>query len=94
MFLCLSSRAILIEVLEAMDASTFITLQGHAKLLRCDRDTNFVRAKKKNSMMSEHSGEKVEEFTRELVCRWEFNPPHAPHFGGSGRGRLIPSDMY
>ena len=48
-FTRLNSRAIHIEVLEAMDSSAFIcalrrffALRGHAKLLRCDRGTNSV----------------------------------------------------
>ncbi|XP_020604505.1 uncharacterized protein LOC110043393 [Orbicella faveolata] len=89
-FTCLSSRAIHIEVLEAMDASAFIcalrrffALRGHAKLFRCDRGTNFVGA---NTELQEAAPEfdekKVEKFATEHGCKWEFNPPHASHFGG------------
>ena len=89
-FTCLSSRAIHIEVLEAMDSSAFIcalrrffALQGHAKLLRCDRGTNFVGAKTElDAAASELDEKKVEKFETECGCKWEFNPPHASHFGG------------
>lgn len=89
-FTCLSSRAIHIEVLEAMDASAFIcalrrffALRGHAKLLRCDRGTNFIGAKTElGEAVSELNDKKVEKFVTEYGCKWEFNPPHASHFGG------------
>ena len=88
-FTCLSSRAIHIEVLEAMDASSFIcalrrffALRGHAKLLRCDRGTNFVGANTELQEAESEFNEKVENFATEHGCKWEFNPPHASHFGG------------
>ena len=88
-FTCLSSRAIHIEVLEAMDTSAFIctlrrffALRGHAKLLRCDRGTNFVGAKTElKDASSELNEEKVKKFVTESGCEWELNPPHASHFG-------------
>ena len=73
-----------------MDASAFIcalrrffSLRGHAKLLRCDRGTNFIGAKTElREAASELSQEKVEKFVTEYGCKWKFNPPHASHFGG------------
>ena len=32
--------------------------------------------------MSELNDEKMEKFVTEYGCKWEFNPPHASHFGG------------
>ena len=89
-FTCQSSKAIHIEVLEAMDSSAFIcalwrlfALQGHAKLLRCDRGTNFILAKTElDAALSELNEKKVVMFITECGCKWEFNPPHASHFGG------------
>ena len=73
-----------------MDASAFIcalrrffALQGHAKLLRCDRGTNFIGAKTElGEAVSELNDKKVEKFMTEYGCKWELNPPHASHFGG------------
>ncbi len=90
-FTCLSSRAIHIEVLQSMDASSFINalrrffaIRGPAVLLRCDCGTNFTGA---NTELKEALGEmqyaKVERYVREEGCRWESNPPHASHFGGA-----------
>ena len=75
-FTCLSSRAIHIEVLEAMDASAFIyglrrffALRGLAKLLRCDRGTNFIGAKTElREAASELNKERVERFVTEYRC--------------------------
>lgn len=51
-FTCLVSRAIHIELLETMDASSFIcalrrflSIRGPALRLRCDRGSNFVGVK-------------------------------------------------
>ena len=89
-FTCQSSKAIQIEVLEAMNSSASIcalrrlfTLRGHAKLLRCDRGTNFIGAKTElDAAASELDEKREEKFTTESGCEWEFNPPHASHFGG------------
>ena len=88
-FTCLSSRAIHIEVLEAMDASSFIcalkrffALCGHARLLRCDCGTNFVGANTELQEAESEFNKKVEDFATDHRCKWEFNPPHASHFGG------------
>ena len=99
-FTFLSSRAIHIEVSEAMDSSAFIcalrrffTLRGHAKLLKCDRATNFVGAKTElDAAASELDEKKVEKFVTECGCKWEFIPPYASHFGE--RGRLIRFAVY
>ena len=89
-FRFLSSRAIHIVVLETVDFNAFIcalrsffALRGHTKLLRCDRGTNFVGAKTElDAAASELDEKKVEKFVTECGCKWEFNPPHASHFGG------------
>ena len=71
-FTCLSSKAIHIEVLEAMDASSFIctlrrffALCGQAKLLRCDRGTNFVGANTELQQGESEFKEKMENFATE-----------------------------
>ena len=73
-----------------MDSSAFIcvlrrffALRGHAKFLRCDRDTNSVGAKTElDAAASELDEKKVEKFVTECGCKWDFNPPQASHFGG------------
>ena len=87
---CLSSRAIHIEVLETMDANSFIcalrrffAIRGSVMKLRCDRDTNFVEGKSQfEQALSETDQTRVQKFVAEQGCEWIFNPPHASHFGG------------
>ena len=90
-FTCLSSRAIHIEVLESMDASSFIcalrrffALRGPAALLRCDRGTNFIGGKSElDGALKEMEQQKIERYVKDQGCEWIFNPPHASHFGGA-----------
>ena len=66
-----------------MDTATFInslrrsfSIRGQCKLIRSDRGTNFVGAPNDNLKFNSVTD------SFENTCRWEFNPPHAPHFGG------------
>ena len=90
-FTCLSSRAIHIEVLESLDASSFIcalrhffSLRGPALLLRCDRGMNFVRGKTElDDGLKEMDHKIVASYLSKQDCEWELNPPHASHFSGA-----------
>ena len=90
-FTCLASRAIHIELLETMDASSFLcalrrffAIQGPALHLRCDRGTNFVGAKTEiDEALAEMDKESVAKYLSEQSCEWLFNPPHASHYGGA-----------
>lgn len=87
---CLTSRAIHIEVLETMDASSFLcalrrffAIRGPASLLRCDRGSNFVGAKSEiDGALAEMDKESVANYLSRQNCEWVFNPPHASHHGG------------
>ena len=92
MFTCLTSRAVHIEVIESMSASSFINamrrliaLRGPVLQFRSDKGSNFVGAT--NELSSEIESVNVEEkviqnFLAEKSCVWLFNPPHASHMGG------------
>ena len=89
-FTCLSSRAIHIEVLETMDANSFIcalrrflAIRGPVARLRCDQGTSFVREKSQfDDALLEMDQTQIHKFTTEQGCEWMFNPPHASHFRG------------
>ena len=89
-FTCLASKAIYIEVLELMDASSFIcalkrfsALRGPASLLRYDRGTNFVGGKSElDDALQEMDHRKIENYLSKQGCKQEFNSPHVSHFGG------------
>ncbi|KAK3752635.1 hypothetical protein QZH41_000499 [Actinostola sp. cb2023] len=82
---CLSSRAIHIELLESMDASSFIcalrrffAIRGPATRIKCDRGTNFVGGKSElEQSLTETDQQKIQRYTTEQGCEWIFNPPHA-----------------
>ena len=90
-FTCLSSRAIHIELLESMDASSFIcalrrffALRGPVSILRCDRGTNFIGGKSElEDALREMDQRQVKGYVNNHGCEWIFNPPHASHFGGA-----------
>ena len=95
-FACLVSRAVHIEVIEELSASSFInalrrfiSLRGPVKLIRSDRGTNFVGAVNElgiHTLMDEDGP--VHNFLLDQGCTWIFNPPFSSHMGGSWE-RLI-----
>lgn len=89
LFTCMSTRAIHIEVVETMTASSFInalqrffSLRGPAKQLRSDRGTNFIGACNELKLSPQDANNMIKDYLTEQRCTWEFNPPHASHMGG------------
>ncbi|XP_015259234.1 PREDICTED: uncharacterized protein LOC107103898 [Cyprinodon variegatus] len=86
----MSTRAIHIEVVETMTASSFInalrrffSLRGPAKQLRSDRGTNFIGACNELKLSPQDANNTIKDYLTEQRCTWEFNPPHASHMGGT-----------
>lgn len=86
-FTCLSSRAVHLEGLSSLDASSFINaftrfcaIRGTPILMKSDRGGNFVSTSKKLGGIDSGT---VSARLEKLDIRWEFNPPHASHFGGT-----------
>lgn len=90
LFTCMSTRAIHVEVIEALSSSSFINalrrffaIRGPAKQLRSDCGTNFIGASKELNLDPAKPGHtSVEDYLREERCSWVFNPPHSSHMGG------------
>ncbi|XP_024116301.1 uncharacterized protein LOC112137986, partial [Oryzias melastigma] len=90
LFTCMSTRAIHVEVVEALSSSSFINalrrffaIRGLAKQLRSDCGTNFIGASKELNLDPAKPGHtSVEDYLREERCSWVFNPPHSSHMGG------------
>ncbi|XP_026036546.1 uncharacterized protein LOC113029762 [Astatotilapia calliptera] len=90
-FTCMSTRAIHIEVIEAMDTSSFINalrrfvaMRGAVKLLRSDCGTNFVSACRELQIDKKGChNDKINKYLGDRSCEWQFNPPHASHMAGS-----------
>ena len=91
LFSCLVSRAVHIEVIEELSASSFINalrrfvaLRGPVKQVRSDRGTNFVGAVNELGLdcIFDENGP-VQQFLSNQGCTWIFNSPHASHMGGA-----------
>ena len=74
LFICMSTRAVHIEVLETMTSSSFVNalrrlvaVRGKVKTIRSDQGTNFTGA---------------EVTAKSMGITWRFNPPHSSHMGG------------
>lgn len=92
LFTCLSVRAVHIEVIETLSASSFInalrrffSIRGPAKLIRSDQGTNFVGASKELNLVADAD---MQRYLQDQQCTWTFNPPHSSHMGGAWE-RLI-----
>lgn len=92
-FVCLSVRAVHIELIETKSMSSFInalrrffSIRGSAKILRSDRGTNFIGACKE--LKINVNDPELNNYLSDTGCTWIFNPPHASHMGGSWE-RLI-----
>ncbi|XP_069983718.1 uncharacterized protein [Penaeus vannamei] len=89
-FTCLVTRAIHIEVVESMETDfyinafrRFIARRGPVTSIRSDNGTNLVGAEKelrKELEKLKHSV--IAEVMLLKGVTWQFNPPHASHFGG------------
>lgn len=90
LFTCMSTRAVHIELIEAMDTSSFINalrrffaLRGPAKQIRSDCGTNFTGAcKELHLLLIDPEEPSVRRYLGEEGCTWVFNPPHSSHMGG------------
>ena len=90
LFTCLTTRAIHLEIVSSMDTSAcvsgierFIARRGMPNVIWSDNGTNFVGAEKELLEVTRRWNDYA---PAALVCkgiRWKFNPPSAPHHGGS-----------
>ncbi|XP_064475699.1 uncharacterized protein LOC135389593 [Ornithodoros turicata] len=90
LFTCMAVRAVHIEVIEAIDTSSFINalrgflaVRGPVKQLRSDQGTNFVGACAELKITTVGLDfNKVQRFLNGQGCTWVFNTPHSSHMGG------------
>lgn len=91
-FICLSTRAIYLEVVSDYTTNAFIaafrqftSTRGPCHDLYCDNGTNSVGADAELRSLYELSSEHCLELQSRLIeegTNFHFNPPAAPHFGG------------
>ena len=92
-FKCLASRAIHLEVVNSMDAESFIMClrriigrRGNVKMVRSDNGSNFIGAEEELSKgFLEMDQNKIRKLSKNLGSDWiiwKKNPPAGSHFGG------------
>nr|CAI5859790.1 unnamed protein product [Callosobruchus analis] len=100
LFVCLTTKAVHIEL--ASDLSTpcflsalkrFLCRRGPVAHLYCDNGTNFVGAKRyldeiHKFLSSSYHKTQFAEVLAENRINFHFNPPAAPHFGGSWEANI------
>ena len=97
LFTCLTTRAVHIEIVPSLGTSfsvmgieRFIARRGTPSTIWSDNGTNFVGAEKKLlACIKSWNGMAPTIFSHKDVA-WKFNPPGAPHHGGSWE-RLVRS---
>ena len=90
LFTCLTTRAIHLEIVSSMDTSAcvagierFIARRGMPNVIWSDNGTNFIGSEKELLEVTRRWNDYA---PAALMCkgnRWKFNPPSAPHHGGS-----------
>ena len=90
LFTCLTNRAVHIEVVPSLDTSScvmgverFIARRGTPTTIMSDNGTNFVGAQKELLACVESWNELAPAVFVQKEIEWKFNPPSAPHHGGS-----------
>ena len=90
LFSCLTCRAVHIEMAFNMSTEGFLSClsrmiarRGTPRLIMSDNGTTFVKADKEiKEIVSTWKEEQIQRFASKCGIKWQFNPPHAPHFGG------------
>lgn len=90
-FTCMSSRAVHLEVVDTLEADSFLNAfrrftarRGVPKTMFSDNGTNFIAAETElKQAWAKHRAETLYRFTAQKCIEWRFNPPSAPHMGGA-----------
>ena len=90
LFTCLTTRAVHIEVVPSLDTSScvmgverFIARRGTPTTIMSDNGTSFVGAQKELIACVESWNKLAPAVFVQKGIKWKFNPPSAPHHGGS-----------
>ncbi|XP_071868023.1 uncharacterized protein [Bombus fervidus] len=93
-FICLSVKAVHIELVSDLTSEAFIAAlrrfiarRGLCSSIYSDNGTNFVGANNelqelRNLLRSDNHKVKVQAFLADRQIEWHFIPPNSPHFGG------------
>lgn len=89
-FVCLSTKAVHIEVVTDLTSEAFVAAlhrfvsrRGLSTDMYSDNGTNFVGADSElNKLIALLKGDEPQAIMTEKGIKWHFIPPRAPHFGG------------
>ncbi|XP_050065293.1 uncharacterized protein LOC126554218 [Aphis gossypii] len=89
-FVCFSIKAVHLEVVSDLSTDAFLAafdrFVGHRGLpsdVYSDCGTNFIGADKQlQALINSPQGQLAIDTNSRPHCKWHFNPPSAPHFGG------------
>lgn len=90
LYKCMTTRCVHLDLLEQLDTDAFllslrrfIARRGKPMELLCDNGTNFVGEDRELRETFNAMAPKLQEQLAEQRIRFRFNPPSAPHFGGT-----------
>ena len=89
-FICVTTRAIYLEVAFGLDTDSFLNAlarftgrRGVPLTITSDNGTSFVGAVNElKQLLAQLDEERIERNTAQKNIKWVLNPPAAPHFGG------------
>lgn len=89
LFVCLSTRAIHLELVSDLTTDAFIaslrrffSRRGLSANIYSDHGTNFVGAKNDIDNFLNKNKDQIQTYMSQDKVKWHFIPPRAPHFGG------------
>ena len=94
LFICMTTKAVHLELASDLSTSTFIAAfkrflsrRGPCKTLHSDCGTNFIGAKSylddlHSFLVSTEYNDHLKKELADSAIDWKFNPPASPHFGG------------
>ncbi|KAK3754684.1 hypothetical protein QZH41_015383 [Actinostola sp. cb2023] len=90
LFTCLSTRAVHLEMANALDTDAFlnafyrmVSRRGLPDVMVSDNGTNFASGDRElKELVEAIDRDKMQESTANKGVQWHFNPPAAPHFNG------------
>ena len=91
LFTCMTTRAVHLEMAYGLDTDSFLVALGNFKaargtplIIHSDNGTNFKGAKRELAEgLANLDQSKIYAHLATIGIEWRFNPPAAPHFGGS-----------
>ncbi|XP_055633607.1 uncharacterized protein LOC129773954 [Toxorhynchites rutilus septentrionalis] len=97
LFTCLTIRAVHLEVVYSLSTESckmairrFLVRRGSPLKIRSDNGTNFIGASRELQQQVADMNQHLSSTFTNAVTKWVFNPPSAPHMGGSWE-RLVRS---